>query len=101
MRTVHNLTEEILSSWDIHLIDLSGSAQDNSSLIHTLIARFMGPHGAHLGPTGPRWAPYWPHELCYLGTLKMQPHPQRPMIQIFSRALAELSIVWNKTPQVT
>ena len=20
-------------------------------------------HGAHLGPTGPRWAPYWPHEL--------------------------------------
>ena len=28
-------------------------------------------HGAnmgHLGPTGPRWAPCWPHELCYLGT---------------------------------
>ena len=24
-------------------------------------------HGAHLGPTGPRWAPCWPHELCYLG----------------------------------
>ena len=24
-------------------------------------------HGAHLGPTGPRWAPRWPHELCYLG----------------------------------
>ena len=24
-------------------------------------------HGAHLGPTGPRWAPWWPHELCYLG----------------------------------
>ena len=34
----------------------------------TLIARFMGQHGAHLGPTGPRWAPCWPHELCYLGT---------------------------------
>ena len=32
----------------------------------SLIARFMG-HGAHLGPTGPRWAPWWPHELCYLG----------------------------------
>ena len=24
-------------------------------------------HGAHLRPTGPRWAPCWPHELCYLG----------------------------------
>ena len=24
-------------------------------------------HGAKLGPTGPRWAPCWPHELCYLG----------------------------------
>ena len=27
-----------------------------------------GQHGAHLGPTGPRWAPCWPHELCYLGS---------------------------------
>ena len=26
-----------------------------------------GQHGAHLGPTRPRWAPWWPHELCYLG----------------------------------
>ena len=37
----------------------------------TLIARFMGPtwdlHGTHLGPTGPRWAPCWPHEPCYQG----------------------------------
>ena len=24
-------------------------------------------HGAHLGPTGPRWAPCWPHGLCYRG----------------------------------
>ena len=23
-------------------------------------------HGAHLGPTGPRWALCWPHKLCYL-----------------------------------
>ena len=40
-----------------------------------LIARFMGPtwgqHGAHLGPTGPRWAPCWPHESCYLGPLAL------------------------------
>ena len=26
-----------------------------------------GQHRADLGPTGPRWAPCWPHELCYLG----------------------------------
>ena len=26
-----------------------------------------GQHGAHLGPTGPRWAPCWPLEPCYLG----------------------------------
>ena len=25
-----------------------------------------GQHGAHLGPTGTRWAPCWPHEPCYL-----------------------------------
>ena len=31
----------------------------------TLIARFMGPTW---GPTGPRWDPCWPHELCYQGT---------------------------------
>ena len=27
-----------------------------------------GQHGAHLGPTGPRWDPCWPHEPCYLGS---------------------------------
>ena len=31
----------------------------------TQIAKFMGQHGAHLGPVGPRWAPCWPHEPCY------------------------------------
>ena len=30
----------------------------------------MGPTWAHLGPTGPRWAPCWPHELCYLGSYR-------------------------------
>ena len=25
-------------------------------------------YGARLGPTGPRWAPCWPHDPCYLGT---------------------------------
>ena len=28
---------------------------------------FIVPAWAHLGPTGPRWAPCWPHEFCYLG----------------------------------
>ena len=37
-----------------------------TSYQYSLIARFMGPTWAHLGPTGPRWAPCWPHELCYL-----------------------------------
>ena len=32
--------------------------------IRAQIARFMGPTWAHLGPTGPRWAPCWPHERC-------------------------------------
>ena len=26
-----------------------------------------GQHGVHLGTTGPRWTPCWPHEPCYLG----------------------------------
>ena len=26
-----------------------------------------GRNGAHLGPVGPRWAPYWPHDPFYLG----------------------------------
>ena len=29
-----------------------------------------GQHGAHLGPTGPRWAQCWSHELGYLGDFK-------------------------------
>ena len=29
----------------------------------------LGQHGAHLGPTGPRWAPCWPNESCYLWTI--------------------------------
>ena len=36
----------------------------------SLLPRYQGSwgqHGAHLGPTGPRWAPCWPHEPCYLG----------------------------------
>ena len=36
-----------------------------------LIARFMGPTWGPSGAAGPRWAPCWPHELCYLGHLQV------------------------------
>ena len=28
-------------------------------------------HGAHLGRVDPRWAPRWPHESCYQGTIRI------------------------------
>ena len=31
-----------------------------------------GQHEAHLRQTGHRWAPCWPHELCYLGIEREQ-----------------------------
>ena len=33
-------------------------------------------HGAHLGPTEPRWAPCWPHEPCYLGICGLSSCPE-------------------------
>ena len=53
-----------LSMLGLKLIYVQG--QDIEWVI-TLITRFIGPTWGHLGPTGPRWAPCWPHELCYLG----------------------------------
>ena len=50
----------------------------------TLRARFMGPTWAHLGPTGPRWAPCWPHEHCYLGILSPKNLSTINLIQIWS-----------------
>ena len=38
---------------------------------HTSDSYSWGQHGAHLGPVGPRWAPCWPHEPCYLGSYTM------------------------------
>ena len=37
------------------------------TLAKTLITKFMGTTWGQSGPTGPRWAPRWPHEFCYLG----------------------------------
>ena len=47
-----------------------------SPLISTLIARFIGPTWAHLGMTGPRWAPCWPHEPCHLGSFPISRFPK-------------------------
>ena len=58
-----NMRPRYIQFRDIHDRDISG-------LHCTLIARRMGPTWAHLGPIGPRWAPCWPHEPCYLGTIK-------------------------------
>ena len=41
------------------------------------ITRFMGPTWAHLGPVGPRWAPYWLHEPCYQGCCHGHSHSWR------------------------
>ena len=64
-----------------------------------------GQHGALLGPTGPRWAPCWPHETCYLGTLilyslgvKMS---YRKISQSLEAAWLAVRIIvsfWNLTP---
>ena len=75
-------------------------------------------HGAHLGPTGPRWAPCWPHASCYLGNSFSHPATQtdgthhipgtwalnRSKFYSFSqytnsfpRPLHTLSSLWNRT----
>ena len=40
------------------------------SKILTHIAKSWGQYRAHLSPGGPRWAPCWPHEPCYQGTIE-------------------------------
>ena len=45
---------------------------DNVSSLHQCHGHYSPDskiHGASMGPTGPRWAPCWPYELCYLGVL--------------------------------
>ena len=64
----------LFMSWGHHIVAMS-----------LLIARFMGPTWAHLGPTEPRWAPCWPHELCYLGNHVFRHacfHPVRISVKI-------------------
>ena len=56
-----------LFAWNGRFWQYLSYSHINPCSIATLIARFMGPTWAHLGSTGPRWAPCWPHEPCYLG----------------------------------
>ena len=51
---------------NVNIVFPHNCAHDRRVVVFTLIARFRGPTCAHLGPTGPRWVPYWPHGLCYL-----------------------------------
>ena len=63
-----------LRGWRLSLHCLSNyvcldPAYPNSNGKHPWQQGLWGQHGAQLGPTGPRWAPYWSHEPCYLGHL--------------------------------
>ena len=64
------------------LMDADGNAIGNGNLSTISLLRTLeiwdnfdtkkqdswGQHRAHLGLTGPRWAPCWPHDFCYLGS---------------------------------
>ena len=54
-----------------HTYTIIGSGEATVSTMHFNYEIYPDSrvHGAYLGPTWPRWAPCWPHELCYLGCL--------------------------------
>ena len=51
--------------------------------IHPWKQSSWGQHGAHLGPTGPRWAPCWPNEPCYLGSFTRGSPHEVPVMHSF------------------
>ena len=54
--------------WDCCFITvMSGNNGEHWEYREISLQGSWGQHAAHLGPAGPRWAPCWPHELCYLG----------------------------------
>ena len=66
--------QDIVSNFTTFLCSQSGWEHMSKKWIFNIVHHFIpreqsswGQHGAHLGPTGPRWTPYWPPELCYLG----------------------------------
>ena len=66
-RTMTTVYEECVVFDYASVTKCCSSSLTASPGIVTLIARFMGPTWAHLGPTGPRWGPCWPQELRKLG----------------------------------
>ena len=58
-----------LHSYDILMICKQMLNAGNVHMLQTIprLQSSWGQHGAHLGPTGPRWDPCWPHESCYKG----------------------------------
>ena len=59
--TLHGIFWVMMALWHRGLIQLMEVNYPDSKCS-------WGQGGANLGPTGPRWAPCWPHELCYLGS---------------------------------
>ena len=50
-----------------------------------------GQHGAHLGPTGPMWAPCWPHEHCYLGDYQLRFNVNKTFMETLKWTIVRLS----------
>ena len=65
---------------------------------NTLIARFMGQHGAHLGLTGPRWAPCWLHELLFICVAAQCEVPYRVCATNYANSLYffVLFVIWHQ-----
>ena len=56
-----------------------------------------GQHGAHLGPTGPRWTPCWPQELCYLGrrSFRIADFCEENALVLRDKLLWQWDKIWN------
>ena len=59
--------QEILRDWRQWLTPCEDSADIQVPQFHPRWQGSWDLHGTHLGPTGPRWVPCWPHESCYQG----------------------------------
>ena len=58
-------------------------------LLITEISKLQGSwglDGAHMGPTGPRWAPCWPHKPCYQGTSRTNHRLRKPTLSLSQSA---------------
>ena len=61
---IHHWKKNDFTSWHHH--DWGGQYMP-TNIIHPCYQGSWGQHGVHLGTTGPRWAPCWPHEPCCRG----------------------------------